>query len=383
MDFAVIAQKFKELYNHRPRLFRAPGRINLIGEHTDYNEGYVLPASIDKSVVIAIGKNNSESYHFYAHDLKQSFKTNVNSLRFTQLNWPNYLMGVIDQLNKRGHLFDGFDCVFGSDIPIGAGLSSSAAIESGLAFGLNDLFDLKESRLDLVKLSQKAENEFVGVNCGIMDQFASIFGKKDYVFRLDCRSLDYTYFPLELGTIGILLIDTKVKHELASSEYNTRRKECEKGVKRIAIDHPEIISLRDVPLPLLQQYRGKMDPEIFKRCHYVVTENERVLRACEDLSDKKIKDFGAKMYETHKGLQEDYQVTCPELDFLVDQTVNRDEVYGSRMMGGGFGGCTINLVEISGIADLKKEITSTYKDNFGIEPTFYEVEIKDGATEIL
>jgi galactokinase len=383
MDFAVIAQKFKELYNHRPRLFRAPGRINLIGEHTDYNEGYVLPAAIDKSVVIAIGRNNSELYRFYAYDLEQSFETDVNSLRFTQLNWPNYLMGVIDQLNKRGHLFGGFDCVLGSDIPIGAGLSSSAAIESGLAVALNDLFDLKESRLDLVKLSQKAENEFVGVNCGIMDQFASIFGKKDYVFRLDCRSLDYTYFPLELGATGILLIDTRVKHELASSEYNTRRKECEKGVRIIASDHQEIKSLRDVPLPLLQKYKEKLDPEVFKRCDYVVSENERVLKACEDLSDKKIKDFGAKMYETHRGLQKDYQVTCPELDFLVDLTVNREEVYGSRMMGGGFGGCTINLVEISGIADLKKEITSAYRDKFGIEPAFYEVAIKDGATEIL
>ena len=383
MDFSVIAQTFKEIFDNRPRLFRAPGRINLIGEHTDYNDGYVLPASIDKNVVFAIAKNLTDHYRFYAYDLEQSFEVNLNSIQYTQMKWPNYLLGVIDQLKRRGHVFGGFDCVFGSNIPIGAGLSSSAAIESGLAVALNEIFDLKESRLDLVKLSQKAENEFVGVNCGIMDQFASVFGKKDFVFRLDCRSLDYTYFPLNLGNKGILLIDTQVKHELASSEYNMRRKECEAGVKSISKINPEVKSLRDVSVELLLEFKGKLDPVVFKRCWYVVSENNRVLAACEDLANHKIDNFGIKMYATHEGLRDDYEVTCPELDFLVEQTLSRDDVYGSRMMGGGFGGCTINLIELNKVSLLKKEITEAYENKFGIKPLFYEVAIKDGASEIL
>lgn len=383
MDFLKISQKFKEIFGRRPKLFRAPGRINLIGEHTDYNEGFVLPAAIDKNVIFAIARNSSDQYRFYANDLDQSFKVDVNALHYTQVNWPNYLMGVIDQLNQREHEIDGFDCLFGSDIPIGAGLSSSAAIESGLAVALNDLYDLKESRLELVKLSQKAENEFVGVNCGIMDQFASIFGKKDSVFRLDCRSLDYLYFPLNLQRKSILLIDTQVKHELASSEYNTRRKECEAGVKKMAQFHPEVKSLRDVSPGLMREFKGKIEPGVYKRCNYVVSENERVLKACEDLSNSKIEDFGSKMFETHMGLRYEYEVSCPELDFLVDQTMNREAVYGSRMMGGGFGGCTINLVDSDEIPKLKDDITRAYSNRFGIQPLFYEVAIKDGVTEIL
>jgi galactokinase len=382
MDFSEIAQKFNETFGRRARLYRAPGRINLIGEHTDYNEGFVLPAAIDKDVIFALERNGSDQYRFYANDLDQLFNVSMDSLHYTQVNWPNYLMGVIDQLKKRGHEIGGFDCVFGSDIPIGAGLSSSAAIESGLATALNDLFDLKESRLDLVKLSQKAENEFVGVNCGIMDQFASIFGKKNYVFRLDCRSLEYNYYPLDLQGKSILLIDTQVKHELASSEYNTRRKECETGVKEIAQYHSDVKSLRDVTPTLLKEFKGKMEPLIYKRCNYVVTENERVLKACEDLSNLKIDDFGRKMYETHLGLRDEYEVSCPELDFLVDQTVNHEGVYGARMMGGGFGGCTINIVESSELLKLKHEITDAYSNRFGIHPLYYEVSIKDGVTEI-
>jgi galactokinase len=382
MEFSEIVQKFRDTFGSHPRLYRAPGRINLIGEHTDYNEGFVLPAAIDKEVIFAVAKNESDQYRFYANDLDQPFESNKHSLNYTQINWPNYLMGVIDQLSKRGHEIAGFDCIFGSDIPIGAGLSSSAAIESGLAFALNDLFDLNISRLDLVKLSQKAENEFVGVNCGIMDQFASIFGKKDAVFRLDCRSLDYAYYPLELQGKIILLIDTQVKHELGSSEYNTRRKECETGVKEIAKYYPEVKSLRDLTSESLLEFEEKLDPVVFKRCNYVVGENERVLKACEDLQNLKIADFGRKMYETHDGLRYQYEVSCPELDFLVDLAATRPSVLGARMMGGGFGGCTINLVELNELEGLKQEFDKAYFKKFQIHPLFYEVSIREGATEI-
>jgi galactokinase len=382
MDYTHIVRKFKEIYGSQPRIFRAPGRINLIGEHTDYNDGFVLPAAIDKEVIFAITENKLDRHRLFAYDLDQSFEVKKNALNYTQINWPNYLMGVIDQLMKRGHKIEGIDCLFGSDIPIGAGLSSSAAIESGLAVALNELFKLEVPRLELVKISQKAENEFVGVNCGIMDQFASVFGKKDAVFRLDCRSLDYTYYPLVLEGKRILLIDTQVKHELAASEYNTRRKECETGVMEIAKYRPEVKSLRDVHLGLLQEYKGILAPVVFKRCKYVVNENERVLKACDDLQDQKIESFGEKMFETHQGLRNDYEVSCPELDFLVDLAADQPFILGARMMGGGFGGCTINLVEMNAIQQLKKHFSDSYLGQFGIRPLFYEVTVKEGVTEL-
>lgn len=382
MEYLTIAQHFSERFGSHPRIYRAPGRINLIGEHTDYNEGYVLPAAIDKNVIFAISSNSVGKYRFYAIDLNQDFETGTDTIQKSGLHWPDYLLGVIDQLKKKGHIIEGFDCVFGSDIPIGAGLSSSAALESGLAVALNDLFDLREPKIELVKLSQRAENDFVGVNCGIMDQFASIFGKQDHVFRLDCRSLDHVYFPLDLKGMSILLIDTRVKHELASSEYNTRRRECEIGVSEIQQYYPEIKSLRDVSVDLLQEFSGKMDSTVFSRCKYVVEENERVLKACADLENYKIRDFGRKMYATHQGLRYDYGVSCPELDFLVDFTMEWEAVEGARMMGGGFGGCTINIVDRNAVPDLQNQVSLAFEEKFGIKPLFYPVTVKDGVTEI-
>lgn len=382
MNYSEITEKFKELFDKTPRIYRAPGRINLIGEHTDYNDGFVLPAAIDKEVIFAVKENNSDDYRFFANDLDQSFEVKRNALFYTQVNWPNYLMGVIDQLLKIGHVVPGFDCVFGSDIPIGAGLSSSAAIEVGLAYALNDIFKLNIGGINIVKLAQKAENEFVGVNCGIMDQFASMYGKKDSVFRLDCRSLSHTYFPLDLQGKSILLIDTQVKHELASSAYNTRRKECETGVIEISKYRPEVKSLRDVNYQLLQEFKGKLDPVVFKRCNYVVMENERVLDACEDLQNMKIRDFGEKMFATHKGLQYEYEVSCPELDFLVELAAKTPSIMGARMMGGGFGGCTINLVDLNEIRDLEKRFSEAYFNRFGNHPLFYDVMIEEGVNEI-
>jgi galactokinase len=247
---------------------------------------------------------------------------------------------------------------------------------------LNDIFKLNISAIDLVKLAQKAENEFVGVNCGIMDQFASMYGKKNTVFRLDCRSLSHTYFPLDLQGKSILLIDTQVKHELASSEYNSRRKECESGVREIAKYRPEVKSLRDVNYQILQEFKGKLDPIVFKRCNYVVKENDRVLKACDDLQNLKIRDFGEKMYATHSGLQYEYEVSCPELDFLVELAASTSSILGARMMGGGFGGCTINLVDLNEIGDLEEQFSDAYFNRFGIQPLFYEVRIEEGVKEI-
>ncbi len=380
MDFLKLKNKYLEVFSGDPMLVRAPGRINLIGEHTDYNDGFVLPAAIDREVVFALAENHSDQCRFYAMDLDQAYETRVDYLQYTPMGWPNYLMGVIRELHKRGHPVKGFDCVFGSDIPIGAGLSSSAAIECGMAYGLNTLFALGEEKMELVRLSQRAENDFVGVNCGIMDQFASVFGRMDYVFRLDCRSLGHQYFPFEMKNTSVLLIDTQVKHSLASSEYNTRRAECESGVRIIQSELPEVRSLRDVTPAVLESFRDRMDNTDYQRCDYVVGEIERVLLACGDLEKGDIASFGSRMYETHRGLSNKYEVSCDELDYLVDLSVDNDHITGARMMGGGFGGCTINLVKDTPVEKLEQEIGNAYREKFGQLPLFYEVKISDGVS---
>jgi galactokinase len=382
MGISTVKDVFKDLYNKEPDIYIAPGRINLIGEHTDYNDGFVLPAAIDKHVIYGIKENNLGKYRFYAIDLQESFDVDPGNLKFTDLGWPNYLMGVIDQLNKNGHEIPGFDCVLTSDIPIGSGLSSSAAIESGLAVGLNEIFDLNESKLELAKLGQRAENEFVGLNCGIMDQFASIFGKEEHVFRLDCRSLDFDYFPLKLNGNGILLVDTKVKHSLASSEYNTRRAECETGVSILSKRNDWVRNLRDVSLEMLQSAKNEIDPVVYRRCEYVVKEIQRVTEACDDLNAGRMEAFGKKMYETHEGLKSDYAVSCEELDFLVDFTLDKKEVLGARMMGGGFGGCTINILKHDAIPSFKEEISQAFKKKFDHPPLFYDVNIGNGVRNV-
>lgn len=377
-----VKKKFLEIFNEKPLLVRSPGRVNLIGEHTDYNNGFVLPAAIDKAIYFAVSLREDRECKLYSFDLNDDITFNLDKLEFSKKGWPNYLMGMIDQLIKAGHVLKGFNCVFGGDIPIGAGLSSSAALEAGLGFSLNHIFNLGIDKLTLVKLAQKAENEFVGVNCGIMDQYINIFGKNGNVLRIDCQSLDYEYFPFEFENISVVLFDTCVSHSLASSEYNQRRRECNLGVDLIKKDHPSIKSLRDVSTSLLGSYQDKMDPIVYKRCKYAVEENDRVLKACECLNDGNLKAFGDLMYQTHFGLSNDYEVSCPELDYLVDLTKDNPKVYGSRMMGGGFGGCTINLIENEIIDEVKEFVTKSYREKFGIEPKTYITKISNG-TEII
>ena len=374
-----IIEKFNEVFRGTPLLYRAPGRINLIGEHTDYNDGFVLPAAIDKEVIYALQRNGSDIIRLYAYDLDEYFESNIRELVKSGKGWPDYLLGVVDEISKLGCNIEGFDCVFGSNIPIGAGLSSSAALETGLAYGLNDIFEFDLDKLEIIRLSQRAENNFVGMNCGIMDQFASVNGKEGHVFRLDCRSLQFEYFPINLSGISILLIDTMVKHSLASSAYNTRRQECEEGVQIISKFFPGIRSLRDVKPEMLDIQELKKQDNVYKRCHYVVHEIVRVNAACDDLNNGRIEDFGQKMYETHVGLSRDYLVSCDELDFLVEMAREHKSVVGARMMGGGFGGCTINLVKNDGLEELIADIRAGYHSKFGADPGFYEVKIMDGV----
>lgn len=377
-----IEKKFRELFSENPLILRSPGRVNIIGEHTDYNMGFVLPGAIDKAIYFAISPRNDNNCKLYAYDINESHEFSIDKIEKSEKNWPNYLMGIVDQLNKNGYKINGFNCVFGGDIPIGAGLSSSAAIEAGLAYALNYIFDLKIDKLDLVKLSQKSENEFVGVKCGIMDQYINIFGEENKVLKIDCRSLEYEYIPFEFKNISIVLFNTGVSHSLASSEYNQRRKECKEGVQIIQKDFPDVQSLRDVSLEMIYDYKNKMPEKIFNRCKYVVEENNRLLKACDALKKKDLPTVGNLMYQTHEGLSKDYEVSCEELDFLVELTKNDDRIFGARMMGGGFGGCTINLIERNDVNDICNLFAEKYKRKFGIELKYYITSINKGTSFI-
>lgn len=375
----IVEKKFLELFKEEPLIFRSPGRVNLIGEHTDYNMGFVLPGAIDKAIYFAVSARKDKTCKLFAIDMNDVFEFDIGDFKKSGKSWPNYLMGVVDQLKKAGYNFNGFNCVFGGDIPIGAGLSSSAAIEAGLTFALDYIYNLGISKLDIVKLAQKSENEFVGVNCGIMDQFINIFGHSGNVLRIDCRSLEYEYFPFDFKNVSIVLFDSRVSHSLASSEYNQRRKECAEGVAVISEKYSHVSSLRDVSIEMLNEFKSKLDPVIFKRCKYAVEENVRLLNACNALNENDLKKFGTLMYETHDGLSKDYEVSCKELDYLVELTKDNPKVYGSRMMGGGFGGCTINLIENDSIDEIKSLVSKKYKEKFNIDTKIYITKISSGT----
>ncbi|HYG39889.1 MAG TPA: galactokinase [Cytophagales bacterium] len=378
----AILSVFKEKYQGFPLPVRSPGRVNLIGEHTDYNEGFVLPAAIDKETRVVMSLREDNDINIYSIDLDDNYKGKIDDLKRSEKGWPNYILGVADQLIKAGHQIKGFNCVFGGNIPIGAGLSSSAALECATIFGLNELNHLKIEKVRLVKFAQAAENHFVGVQCGIMDQFISMFGRKNQVFKLDCRDLSYEYFPFMTEGIKIVLLDTQVKHSLNSSEYNTRRQQCEAGVNMLKKYNSSIYSLRDVSLPLLKEHREEMDPIVYKRCEYVLEENERLLRGCESLKDGDLKAFGQKMYESHEGLSRKYEVSCPELDFLVEFSKKESAVLGARMMGGGFGGCTINIVKEQDLEAFIEKAAKEYKKATGIDLKAYAAVIEDGTSVV-
>lgn len=373
---------FVKKFSNTPLLFKSPGRVNLIGEHTDYNDGFVLPASVDKAIYFAIASNTVNQFRLFSYDMNESYHTSINNINKCDKAWANYLLGVIAQFNKDGKKVQGFDCVFGGDIPIGAGMSSSAAIECGLAFAINKIQNFSYNSLELVKFSQIAEHEYAGVQCGIMDQFAVMHGKANNVIKLDCRSLDYEFYPLDMSDYLLILVNTGVKHELASSEYNNRRKECEAGVKLLQKYNPNINSLRDVSLEMIQTYKDEINAIVFNRCTYVIEENLRVEKACNALLDKNYIEFGQQMYGSHYGLKNKYEVSCTELDELVVIAENFEGVIGARMMGGGFGGCTINLVKKSVVTEFEKTIRESYKTPNGDEPEIIEVVIENG-TQIL
>ncbi|MBZ9730370.1 galactokinase [Salegentibacter sp. JZCK2] len=360
----------------------SPGRINLIGEHTDYNQGFVMPSAIDKKIHFKFRKNDSDNLvRIYSETFETYVEFDLNQISKRKKSWENYLLGVIDEIKKVGKKFKGFDCIIKSELPIGAGISSSAALECGFAGGLNSLFDLNLSQMEIVKLSQRAENNFVGNNCGIMDQFASVMSKKDHFIKLDCQSLEAEFIPAEIQNCKLLLLNTNVSHNLADSEYNTRRQECENAVAIIQKKYTEVNSLRQVSFEMLEEFKEKIGPISLKRCRYVLEENKRVQDTEKALRSGDLKALGKLMYASHRGLQHQYEVSCPELDFLVDFSEDKSFIYGSRMMGGGFGGCTINLIETDKIEHYVEEVEKAYQEKFNITPTPITV-VPDAGTQI-
>jgi galactokinase len=346
----------------------SPGRINLIGEHTDYNNGFVLPTAIDRKIYFEFRKNGlPHKCRIYSETFKTYAEFDPQDLSKSDASWKNYIFGVVNEIQKRGKTIGGFDCIIKSELPIGAGISSSAALECGLASGLNALFSLGLKPLEIVRLSQSAENNFVGSNCGIMDQYASVMSKKGHLILLDCQSLKAEYIPADFKSCKILLLNTNVEHNLAEGEYNTRRRECEEAVKIIQKIYPEVHSLRDVTFDMLENTKDELPEKNYQRSFYVLKENERVLKATEAIKSGNIEEFGKLMYQSHEGLQHHYEVSCTELDFLVDHSRNKEFIYGSRMMGGGFGGCTINIIEENEIPGYVQEVSKAYKEKFNIE----------------
>lgn len=372
----IVKEQFRKHFGDGGTFYASAGRINLIGEHTDYNGGFVFPGAIDKGMLALIKLNGSDKVRAYSVDLKDYAEFGFNEEDAPKASWARYIFGVCREIIKRGGNLKGFDTAFAGDVPLGAGMSSSAALESTYAFALNDIFNLGIDKFELARIGQATEHNYCGVKCGIMDQFASVFGKEGSLIRLDCRSLEYEYFPFHPKGYKLVLLDTVVKHELASSAYNKRRESCERAAKAMGVEF-----LRDADMKMLDSVKDKISEEDYKRAEYVIGEKQRVLDVCDALKKDDYETVGKKMYETHYGMSKLYEVSCEELDYLND-IAKECGVTGSRVMGGGFGGCTINLVKDSlydnFIATAKKKFTAKY----GHEPKVYPVVISDGARRI-
>ena len=378
-----VLDEFERIFGGTPRLFRAPGRVNLIGEHTDYNEGYVLPTAIDKETIAGARIRSDRTVAVYACEKNESVTFDLDGPGEKRRgSWVDYVEGAIRCVDERVRLQYGAEIVISSSIPIGSGLSSSAALEVSVALAMAELNQIDISSEDIAFAAQKAEHEYVGTRSGIMDQFASVFGKEGNAVLIDCRSFDRTFVPLNLGDASIIVCDTGVRHTLAGGEYNRRREECDQAVAILAEHLPHIKSLRDVSEKDLEEFAGYLTEKLQKRGRHVVLENARVLDAVETMRDGDLDRTGQLMYDSHASLRDLYEVSCAELDFLVDTARNCDGVYGSRMTGGGFGGCTVSLVENDSVDAFRAIILETYNSEFGFDPKVYQVWASDGACEV-
>ena len=376
-----ISEKFKTLFGKDGDFFASAGRINLIGEHTDYNGGYVFPGAIDKGMIAEIELNGTNRVCAYALDLDEYVEFGLEEEDIPSQSWARYIFGVCREIIKRGGKIGGFNTVFAGDVPLGAGMSSSAALESTFAFALNYLFNLGIDKFELARIGQSTEHNYCGVKCGIMDQFASVFGKKGNLMRLDCKTMEYKYYPFDPKGYKLVLLDSVVKHELASSAYNKRRESCEHVASAIRKNHPEVEFLRDAKKEWLDEVKAEVSEEDYMRAEYVIEEVQRVLDVCDALERGDYETVGQKMYETHHGMSKLYEVSCEELDFLND-IAKECGVTGSRVMGGGFGGCTINLVKDELYDNFIAKAKAAFKEKFGHEPKVYDVVISDGARKL-
>ena len=372
-----IRKQFAERFGEQGSLYASAGRINLIGEHTDYNGGFVFPGAIDKVIMAELKANGTDKVRLYSIDIDEYTEFGLNEEDAPKQQWARYIFGVCREIIKRGGIVKGFDAVFAGNVPLGAGLSSSAALESCFAFALNNMFNEdKIDKFELAKIGQSTEHNYCGVNCGIMDQFASVFGKKDHLMRLDCRSLEYEYFPFKLNGYKLLLLDSKVKHELVDSPYNKRRASCEHVAKTLGVE-----TLRDAEMEDLERVKDQISEEDYMRAKYVIGEKQRVLDVCDALQKGDYDTVGDRMYKTHEGMSKLYEVSCEELDYLND-IAKECGVTGSRIMGGGFGGCTINLVKDELYDAFIKTAKEKFNAKYGHEPVVYDVIVSDGARKV-
>ncbi|NQV77330.1 MAG: galactokinase [Lutibacter sp.] len=370
-----ITKVFTEKFQSKPILIKSPGRINLIGEHTDYNEGFVFPAAINKGIITAIQKSDSDFCTLVSIDFNEEYTFSLKNLKpLKNGGWKNYILGVIAEIQKKGIKLENFNIAFGGDIPIGSGLSSSAALENSIVYGLNELFMLGLTKKEMIFISQKAEHNYVGVRCGIMDQYASMFGEENTALFLDCRTLEATKINIDLKEYQPVLINTNIKHSLSESAYNDRRSVCEKTASLLHIP-----TLRDASEEDLLQIKSKISEEDYQKSLYVVQENQRVQQAVKALKNNDILMLGKLLYESHNGLQNQYKVSCEELDFLVNKAKENLNVIGARMMGGGFGGCTINIISKKATPNFVKEVSKLYHEKFNNECSVYFVEISEGT----
>jgi len=376
-----IREKFRNLYGTSGQVFASAGRINLIGEHTDYNGGYVFPGAIDCGIMAEVAPNGTDKVQVYSLDYDEPATFGLREEDKPQQQWARYIFGVCRETLKRHGKVEGFNAVFAGDVPLGAGLSSSAALESTFAFAVDFIFGNMIDQFELARIGQSTEHNYCGVNCGIMDQFASIFGKKDCLIRLNCKTMEYKYFPFKPDGYRLVLLDSCVKHELASSAYNKRRESCERACAVIKKNHPEVEFLSDSNRLWLDEVRGEISEEDFIRAEYVIGEVQRVLDVCDALERGDYETVGEMMYQTHFGLSKLYEVSCEELDFLA-KMARRHDVTGSRVMGGGFGGCTINLVKEELYDNFVSDTVKAFAEKFGHEPKVYPVVISDGARRV-
>ena len=381
MDTKQIQEKFRTLFGDTYRVYTSPGRINLIGEHTDYNGGFVFPGAIDKGIYAAIQANGCDKVRVYSLDYEAMLEFGMREDDLPQEAWARYIFGVVREIQKRGYRINGFDAVFAGDVPLGAGMSSSAALESTFAYAINDIYSLGIEKMELARIGQATEHNYCGVKCGIMDQFASIFGKEGHLIRLNCATMEYEYFPFHPEGYKVVLLDTCVKHELASSAYNKRRESCENACAHITKRHNEVKFLSDATMDMLEEVREEISDEDYMRAKYVIGEKQRVLDVCDALERGDYVTVGDRMFGTHYGMSKEYEVSCDELDFLND-IARRCGVTGSRVMGGGFGGCTINIVKEELYDDFVSTARNEFLNKFRHQPKTYDVVISDGARRL-